>query len=739
MKTKSVLLLILTLFLFKVYSQDNQDWKFMHPKPQPNNLRKIKMIDANTWFAAGASGTFMLTTNGGLNWSFHHFAGKVGPALDVSQAYDLWFFNASTGFVAGDKGYIGKTINGGVSFDSLALGLVPTSQRCQSIWFADQNTGYVAAGSPSGYGGTIIKTTNSGSSWASVYSTSNSAVSSLFGTDANIVYAVLVSGSILKTTNAGQNWTESANVIPIYMYDIAFLNSTTGFVAGGGGLLKRTTNAGTSWDSIPSPQTNWSYFQVKIFSASEIYLVGDPSFLYKSTDIGNTWNQIPISVPEVSTTYIWYSLDKSGSTYVLSGDYGIIAKSTNGGSTWSSNNYQLSTQLMFDIQTIPGTSKVWTVGRPYSGTTREVFYSSNGGFNWITYDLGVAGDFFAITMLNEQTGYVSGQNSRVLKTTNGGQNWTSMTNASGSNYSLYAMEFVNENTGWAFVNYSTVAAGNVFKTTNGGLNWSQYMLAATNPGGIMSCDMVDANTGYVTINGSNKPVYKTTDGGENWLPLTTGLTGIIYEVKAVDANNIYVVTSSGTSRVAKSTNGGANWTAITVPVAADFKSIDFKDANTGFICGNLTTAICRTTDGGATWSFQNAHVPTLGKVYVNSGDTAYALGAYTSILKAIGSLITGIHYNGNKIPEGYELKQNYPNPFNPKTTIQFSIPEQGNVALKIFDIQGREYVTGINNIQLNPGTFSFSFDGTNLSSGIYFCSLIVNNKMVSTKKMILNK
>jgi photosystem II stability/assembly factor-like uncharacterized protein len=69
--------------------------------------------------------------------------------------------------------------------------------------------------------------------------------------------------------------------------------------------------------------------------------------------------------------------------------------------------------------------------------------------------------------------------------------------------------------------------------------------------------MADANTGYVTINGSNKPVYKTTDGGENWLPLTTGLTGIINEVKAVDANNIYIVTSSGTSRVAKSTNGGA--------------------------------------------------------------------------------------------------------------------------------------------------------------------------------------
>jgi photosystem II stability/assembly factor-like uncharacterized protein len=65
--------------------------------------------------------------------------------------------------------------------------------------------------------------------------------------------------------------------------------------------------------------------------------------------------------------------------------------------------------------------------------------------------------------------------------------------------------------------------------------------------------------------------------------------------------------------MAKTTNGGLNWSLITLPVPVDIACIDFKDANTGYVCGNLTTVICRTTDGGNSWSFQNAHNITLGK------------------------------------------------------------------------------------------------------------------------------
>jgi photosystem II stability/assembly factor-like uncharacterized protein len=393
---------------------------------------------------------------------------------------------------------------------------------------------------------------------------------------------------------------------------------------------------------------------------------------------------------------------------------------------------------MFDIQTLPGSPKVWAVGRAFNGTDREIFYSSNAGNNWTTYDLGFTGDIFSISMINQLTGYISGQNSKVYKTTNGGANWVPKTQPSGTNYSLYNIEFIDENTGWTFVNFATVPGGNVFKTTDGANSWGQYTTGGTSEN-IIAADMVDANTGYCSYNPSNRPVYKTTNGGANWTPLTTGLTGNIKDVEAVTGDIVYVCQSSGTQRLAKTTNGGLNWTLITLPVAIDASSLDFKDANTGYVSGNLTTAICRTTDGGNTWSFQNAHAITLVKVHVSSGDTAFALGGNTAILRAIGSTITGVHYNGHIIPEDYLLKQNYPNPFNPATTIEFALPKSAVVSVKVFDITGREYKTEINNLSLNAGTFKLKFDAASLSSGIYFYTLVVDGSTADTKKMILLK
>ncbi len=90
-----------------------------------------------------------------------------------------------------------------------------------------------------------------------------------------------------------------------------------------------------------------------------------------------------------------------------------------------------------------------------------------------------------------------------------------------------------------------------------------------------------------------------------------------------------------------------------------------------------------------------------------------------------------------ELPTAYALDQNYPNPFNPSTKISFSLPEQSNVTLKIFDILGNEVATVINE-KRSAGSYSVDWNAGNLSSGIYFYSLIADN-FVQTKKMILIK
>ena len=91
-----------------------------------------------------------------------------------------------------------------------------------------------------------------------------------------------------------------------------------------------------------------------------------------------------------------------------------------------------------------------------------------------------------------------------------------------------------------------------------------------------------------------------------------------------------------------------------------------------------------------------------------------------------------------EIPESFRLHQNYPNPFNPSTKIRFEIPVKKEfVKLAIYDIAGRE-ITRLVNQELVPGIYEYNFDGSYLSSGMYFYTL-ESNSFSETKRMILLK
>lgn len=97
----------------------------------------------------------------------------------------------------------------------------------------------------------------------------------------------------------------------------------------------------------------------------------------------------------------------------------------------------------------------------------------------------------------------------------------------------------------------------------------------------------------------------------------------------------------------------------------------------------------------------------------------------------------GITTLSNEIPKKYLLDQNYPNPFNPKTIIRFDILKTSDVKITVFDISGKE-VQRLVQQKLNAGKYSVDFDAGNLSSGIYFYSIIAGD-FIQTKKMIFVK
>ena len=87
--------------------------------------------------------------------------------------------------------------------------------------------------------------------------------------------------------------------------------------------------------------------------------------------------------------------------------------------------------------------------------------------------------------------------------------------------------------------------------------------------------------------------------------------------------------------------------------------------------------------------------------------------------------------------KSFGLDQNYPNPFNPATVISYQLPVSGHVTLTVYDMLGKEVASLVNDVK-EAGIYSATFDGSKLSSGIYFYTLRSGN-FTATKKLMLMK
>ncbi|MFZ1321524.1 MAG: FG-GAP-like repeat-containing protein [Ignavibacteria bacterium] len=221
---------------------------------------------------------------------------------------------------------------------------------------------------------------------------------------------------------------------------------------------------------------------------------------------------------------------------------------------------------------------------------------------------------------------------------------------------------------------------------------------------------------FVTGSTNSKGLFKNElSNGNKWVNIKCIGSG--------PSNNLSNAAAIGTRVKAKATiNGNEVWQQREVSAQNSFNSMNMLNVHMGFGNATVIDSLIIIWPRG------------LKEVFTN-----VALDQFYNATEGQG-IVSGIKHESQSAPEGFLLEQNYPNPFNPSTKIKFSIPAENLnsiFSLKIYDVLGKEVKTLFTQ-KLSPGSYSYDFNGSDLSSGVYFYSLNSDN-FTQTRKMMLSK
>jgi photosystem II stability/assembly factor-like uncharacterized protein len=331
------------------------------------------------------------------------------------------------------------------------------------------------------------------------------------------------------------------------------------------------------WTEVHPLIPRVAYFGVHFTNKDTGWAVGEGGAIIKTTNGGGKWKWFESGVENTLKTV--YSIN-NGQRVIAAGDGGIILISENGGEKWNTLSSGTAENI-WNMQMI--TEDIgWMVGE---GST--ALKTTDGGLTWNQQQTPFTTlPYWDINFVDINYGYIACNSATILKTTNGGLNWQIQT--AGDYRDLYTI--------YAFDTLKAIAggfAGKIVLTTNGGNNWTQLQNLSGN-GTINRIKFFDSLNGFlVTTVGS----FQTTDGGYTWTYNDALYNNYItWNIDFPNVQNGYIVGDK--MFLMKTTDAGINWNQTIVKDY--FINVYFKDEQNGFI--NSSKKIYKTTDGGATLS-----------------------------------------------------------------------------------------------------------------------------------------
>lgn len=316
---------------------------------------------------------------------------------------------------------------------------------------------------------------------------------------------------------------------------------------------------------------------------------------------------------------------------------------------WQSVNSQTNF-ILYGMHFPPGQNDVgYAVGMQYTYDAPGVIVkTSNGGLNWsqIYPDMGEIDGLEAVCFITPDKGFAAGWNNYFIKTTNGGESWVPI--SVGSDVWYYVdIEFWDENNGVA-TGVMNSGGSKVFITNNGGFSWT---VGGTLPYSVL--DICYANESTLYAVGTGNIISKSENGGQSFSNIyqSTGITmGVDF------ANTNFGVVGGEDGKILSTNDGGASWSSYSTGYHS-FYAVHVFDKDSAYV-GGTDVDIYKTTNAGASWTL-DYNGPGASSMYnfsFTDNNTGFCSGSQGTMLRRNAPIATNFIADKTEVCAGNQVQ-----------------------------------------------------------------------------------
>ncbi len=545
-------------------------------------LKALTFVDAQNGWAVGNAGTILHSSDGGQTWAAQT-SGVSSPLFGVS------FADPQNGWAVGANGVVLHTSDGGATWTRQNAG---TIDELRDVLAVSASEAWLV-----GRGGTVRHTTDGGTTWAPFDLGTKVILAAVEAAPDGSVWIGAADGKVYHITDPAQPATSASIGETQFVYDLAFLNGNTLVAAGsnwlnisdrpwGGMFIARSQDGGNTWHlvmksicqlvDIAQPQQGrlWAVGQ-----SCERRRLDEGHILMGSTDGGRTWFLKEIQDAKRKFTVVDFGDAQHGIVSGHGTEWNTVLgtqpstpgiTTNDGGTSWTYRNlieqYSDWTSIYGPV---PGNNvyagKYLPNGRIWLGGHYGIVHTSaDFGQTWQHIDLNDTGrnitnvEIFAVEARPSGRVWLADKAGRIILSPDNGLSWRAITmeRYAGSSPTIEAIQFVDDNRGWA-VGYRGV----VWKTTRGGQQLADWKLL-TMPADLANVAWQDVyffddQFGILvggeclhrfcefTTDFTQGAIAVTYDGGASWLYEFVPDVKVFYGIAAYTPDDVYIVGEKG--------------------------------------------------------------------------------------------------------------------------------------------------------------------------------------------------